>query len=208
MLFNQLPAATKRRPSFVLQCELLEDRSLPSVTQLSSRLITPPAGHQETTSTGKIRIVTYNIEDDINGATTPLPGLYQVLEGIGEEQVQGNDQPLDILALQETTSNTTTVAPIVSALNAFYNGAAVYAQSSYQATQSGSNADGNGPNAVIYNTTTLSLLASVGVGTPKGSSNGEYRQVVLRVPAGGGNWFHRYLLRLCVSLQVRHRHHG
>ena len=43
-----------------------------------------------------IRVVTYNIEDDINGVTTPLPGLISpsgggtvqqggVLEGIGEE---------------------------------------------------------------------------------------------------------------------------
>src|ERR1035437_9597534 len=67
--------------------------------------------------TRTIRVVTYNIEDDISGATTPLPGLIApssggsvtnggVLEGIGEE-ILGSDpaQPLDILALQETTSN-------------------------------------------------------------------------------------------------------
>jgi endonuclease/exonuclease/phosphatase family metal-dependent hydrolase len=125
-----------------------------------------------------IRVATYNIEDDINGATTPRSGLYQVLEGIGEEQLRGHAQPLDILLLQETTSNSTTVAPIVSNLNSYYNGQAVYAQSPYQATQDGSNADGNGPNALVYNTTTLDLLASVGVGTPEGSGNGEYRQVV------------------------------
>ena len=101
-----------------------------------------------------------------------------MLEGIGEEEVQGNVQPVDIVALQETTSNTTTVAPVVTNLNTYYNGAAVYAQSPYQGTQNGSNADGNGPNALVYNTSTLNLLASVGVGTPEGSSNGEYRQVV------------------------------
>ncbi len=70
------------------------------------------------------------------------------------------------------------MAPIVTNLNSYYNGLAVYAQSPYQATQSGSNSDGNGPSALVYNTTTLNLLASVGVGTPKGSTNGEYRQVV------------------------------
>jgi hypothetical protein len=45
-----------------------------------------------------------------------------VLEGIGEE-IPGGDpaQPLDILALQETTGNTMTVAPIVNGLNTFYN---------------------------------------------------------------------------------------
>jgi endonuclease/exonuclease/phosphatase family metal-dependent hydrolase len=125
-----------------------------------------------------IRIVTYNIEADINGVTTPRPGLYQVLEGIGEEQVQGHVQPLDILLLQETTSNTTTVDPIVSNLNSFYGSLATYARSPYQATQNGSNSSGNGPNALVYNTLTLNLLASVGVGTPQGSTNGEYRQVV------------------------------
>ncbi len=131
-----------------------------------------------TGSSSVLRIVAYNMEADINGDTTPLPGFYQVLEGIGEEQVQGNARPIDILGLEETTSNSTTVAPIVTNLNSYYNGAAVYAQSSYQGTQDGSNSDGNGPNAMVYNTSTLNLLASVGVGTPEGSTNGEYRQVV------------------------------
>ncbi len=124
------------------------------------------------------RIATYNIEDDIGGYSTPRPGLYAVLEGVGEENLQGDAQPLDILNLEETTSNSTTVAPIVNALNSYYSGLAVYAQSSYQATQSGSDTNGNGPNALIYNTLTLRLLASVGVGTPEGATNGEYRQVV------------------------------
>ena len=86
---------------------------------------------------------------------------------------------MDIFGLEETTSNSTTVAPIVSNLNSYYSGAAVYAQSPYQATEAGGDlADGNGPNALVYNTSTLKLLASVGVGTPEGSTNGEYRQVV------------------------------
>jgi hypothetical protein len=124
-----------------------------------------------------LRIVAYNIEDDINGNTTPLPGLYQVLEGIGEEKVQGNVRPIDILGLEETTNNAD-VQPIVTNLNSYYNGAAVYAESSYQATQDGSNTDGNGPNALVYNTSTLNLLASVGVVTPEGATNGVFRQPV------------------------------
>ncbi len=148
-----------------------------------------------------LRIVTYNIEDDINGATTPLPGLINpsgggsttnggVLEGIGEE-ILGADpaQPLDILALQETTSNPTTIAPIVAGLNAFYSvynplASNMYAMSAYQATESGGDtADGNGPNALVYNTKTVQLLASVPVdpagGTGAlGSSGGEYREVM------------------------------
>ncbi len=110
------------------------------------------------------------------------PGNVQaggVLEGIGEE-ILGSDpaQPLDVLALQETTSNPITVAPIVNGLNSFYNAPGMYAMSTYQGTQNGSNGDGNGPNAMVYNTTTVQLLASAGVGTPEGSTNGEYRQVV------------------------------
>jgi hypothetical protein len=105
-----------------------------------------------------------------------------VLEGIGEE-ILGSDpaQPLDLLALQETTGNTITVAPIVNGLNSFYNAPGMYAMSSSQATESGGDvADGNGPNALVYNTKTLQLLASVPVdptgGTSKlGSSGGEYR---------------------------------
>jgi hypothetical protein len=128
-------------------------------------------------STSTLRIVAYNIEDDINGNTTPLPGLYQVLEGIGEENVQGNVRPIDILGLEETTSNAD-VEPIVTNLNSYYNGAAVYAESSYQATQDGGSTDGNGPNAMVYNTSTLKLLASVGIVTPEGETNGVYRQPV------------------------------
>jgi endonuclease/exonuclease/phosphatase family metal-dependent hydrolase len=128
-------------------------------------------------STTTLRIVAYNIEDDIDGNTTPLPGLYQVLEGIGEEKVQGNVRPIDILGLEETTSNAD-VEPIVTNLNSYYNGAAVYAESPYQGTQDGGNTDGNGPNALVYNTSTLNLLASVGIVTPEGSTNGVYRQPV------------------------------
>ena len=108
-----------------------------------------------------------------------------VLEGIGEE-ILGSDpaQPLDVLALQETTSNPVTVAPIVNALNSFYNTPGMYAMSSYQATESsGYVAGGNGPNALVYNTKTLQLLASVPVDPPGGinnlgSNSGEYREVM------------------------------
>jgi len=142
-----------------------------------------------------IRVVTYNIEDDISGATTPLPGLIApsggtvqqggVLEGIGEEILGGDPaQPLDILALEETTSNSSTVAPIVTGMNSFYNAPGMYAMSTHQATESGGvNDDGNGPNAIVYNTRTLQLLASVPVDPPGGTGNlgstsGEYREVM------------------------------
>ena len=134
-----------------------------------------------------IRIATWNIEADISGVTTPRTGVYTALEGIGEDNFDGSSVPLDVLALQETTSNSTTVQPIVNALNSFYSqsalvsnyGTNVYAQSPVQGGQNGSNSSGNGPNALVYNSSVLTLLSSIGVGTPGGSGNGEYRQVML-----------------------------
>jgi hypothetical protein len=143
-----------------------------------------------------LRIVTYNIEADTDGYTAARPGLIipsgggtvqqgGVLEGIGEEIV-GNDpaQPLDILALEETTTNPITVVPIVSGLNSFYGVAGMYSNSTYQATESNGNpSTGNGPNAMVYNTKTVQLLASVPVDPPGGignlgSASGEYREVM------------------------------
>jgi hypothetical protein len=181
--------------------------------------------------TRTLRIVTYNIEADI-GVTNiqptftnivqssaegpPLPGLIApptdannfaaggVLEGIGEELVNGHAQPPDILALQETTSNTKTIAPIVSALNLFYGVAGMYSNSSYQATQSGGSGGGNGPNALVFNTRTVQLLASApvdpsGGASRLGSASGEYREVMryqfapAGVAANGSNTFYLYV---------------
>jgi len=147
--------------------------------------------------TRTVRIVTYNIEADIDGVTTPLPGLITpwtnannvaaggVLEGIGEEMAGGNAaRPLDILALEETTSNPTTVSPICNGMNSFYKSPGMYTNSPYQATEEGGAVDdGNGPNALVYNTRTLQLLASqpvdpIGGAANLGSQYGEYREVV------------------------------
>jgi len=147
--------------------------------------------------TRTLRIVNYNIEADVSAWLGPLPGLIAppgntnsytsggVLEGIGEENI-GADlaQPVDILGLEETTSSNATIVPIVNGLNLFYGVSGMYAMSPYQATESGdSPTSGNGPNALVYNTKTVQLLASVPVdppgGTSKlGSSSGEYREVM------------------------------
>jgi hypothetical protein len=127
----------------------------------------------------------------------PLPGLIApptnsaavqsggVVEGIGEEIV-GNDpaQAVDILALEETTGNPMTVTPIVSGLNSFYGVAGMYSNSSYQATEEfGDPTVGDGPNAIVFNTRMVQLLASVPVDPPGGTGNlgspyGEYREVM------------------------------
>lgn len=179
--------------------------------------------------TRTLRIVEYNIQDDTDGNVTPTCGLIVpydgsggtfgtncggsainggVLEGIGEEIINGDPaQPIDILALEETTSNPTTVQPIVNALNSFYSVynylypvPAGYAMSPYQATEEGNSpSDGNGPNALVYNTNTLQLLASVGIATPTGSGNGMYRQCVryefapAGVTPGTNNEFYIYV---------------
>src|SRR3989454_12811942 len=132
--------------------------------------------------TRTIRAVTYNIQADVTGST-PKPGLIApssggsvtnggVLEGIGEE-ILGSDpaQPIDILALQETTSNTTTVQPIVDGLNVFYssrNIPAGYAMSPYQATQSGGNTGGEGSHALGFKNHNMSPVASIRGGAPGG----------------------------------------
>ena len=156
--------------------------------------------------TRTLRVVTYNIQADVTNVIFPLPSLVGpplpgliappnnpsgvtnggVLEGIGEELLNGNAQPLDILALEETTTNPITVVPIVSGLNSFYGVAGMYSNSTYQATQFGgsaNNGNGNGPNAMVYNAKTLQLLASVPVDPPGGignlgSASGEYREVM------------------------------
>ena len=130
-----------------------------------------------------VRVANYNTEADVNGVTAPRTGLSTVLEAMGEANTSAGNvataHPLDIIGLEETTSNAATVAPIVTSLNSFYGAANVYAQSTYQGTESGNDpTTGNGPNAIIYNTSTMSLLSSTGIGMPTGATNGEYRQVV------------------------------
>jgi len=124
-------------------------------------------------STVNLRIATYNIEADIDNDTGPLPGLLPVLEGIGEETI-GSDaaQPVDILALEETTSKTDTIDPIITDLNNFYGSADVYATtpSNFELSTSGGVVDdGNGPNDIIYNSSVLNLISYTGVGSPGGS---------------------------------------
>jgi endonuclease/exonuclease/phosphatase family metal-dependent hydrolase len=131
-------------------------------------------------ATQDIRVVSYNTQGDVSSPTPSgvIPYLATVLEGIGQQKYVGDNLQLlpDVIGLQETTSNSVSVAPLVNALNTYYN-ASIYNYSSYQATQSGGNTSGNGPNALIYNQQVLSVVASVGVGNPAGSGNGEYRQV-------------------------------
>lgn len=152
-------------------------------------------------ATQTLRVATYNIDADINGLTMANFGTEEAIEGIGQQNYQGIERPVDILALQETTSNAITVDPIVADLNVFYGGTPMYAQSPVQGLSNGNFvASGNGPNAIIYNTQTVQLVDSVGVGTPLGSANGEYRQVMRYQfqPVGGtaANTFYVYVTHM------------
>jgi hypothetical protein len=187
-------------------------------SQTVTLTVNPPATTTTPVTAGGTRILciaAYNVEADISvsnaqptftnfvstaAAGPPLPGLIApptnaaavqlggVVEGIGEEVVNGNAQPLDILTLEETTSNPLTVTPIVNGLNTFYGVAGMYSNSSYQATESsGDPSTGNGPNAIVFNTRTVQLLASMPIDPPGGTSqlggvssgnSGEYREVM------------------------------
>ena len=132
---------------------------------------------RELLATAPLRIVTYNVEADVNGNTAPNAGLTSVLQAIGAYKINGNARAIDVLALQETTSNAVTVKPIVDALNGIY-GAGTYAMSALQLGESNNSpGTGNGPSALIYNVKTVSLLESYGVPGALGATTGVYRQV-------------------------------
>src|SRR5580700_8984050 len=111
--------------------------------------------------TQDIRIVTFNTQADVSKPTPAgaLPYLATVLEGIGQEKYVGDNilQLPDIIALQETTNNSTTVVPLASDLNTYY-GSNIFATSTYQATTSDGDTDGGGPNGLIYNQNTMNLI--------------------------------------------------
>ena len=165
---------------------------LPCVLALLTMIAFAPSASAQTRI---VRVVTYNLGSDVGSITGPQPGLIApwndtnnftaggVLQGIGEELLNGNAQPIDVLALQETKSNAQTVTPIVDGLNIFYGVPGMYSNSTYQATSSGSTLTGNGPNALVYNTRTLRLLASLPVDPPGGTgslgpSSGMSREVM------------------------------
>jgi endonuclease/exonuclease/phosphatase family metal-dependent hydrolase len=165
-----------------------------TVTALSALFLGLSSSHASA-GAGRLRIVDWNIEADIGGVTTPRTGFNTVLQGMGNELISGSAQPIDILALEETTSNSTTVQPILNMLNGDYAGAN-YMMSAYQASVSGNNpTNGNGPNAVVYNANAVKLVSSTGVGAPLGAPNGEYRQVVRYEfqPIGGATSFYLYV---------------
>ena len=113
-----------------------------------------------------LRIVTYNIKAD-TGSSTSGPGLTTVLQAIGSEHLNGNAQPIDVLALQELYSTpSTTLGYIVGQLNGIY-GAGTYAYDTTSDPTTGGS--GGGPSGLIYNTKTVRDVAAVAIGTDSDS---------------------------------------
>src|SRR4051812_21834835 len=132
-----------------------------------------------TASAQILRVVSYNIDADTGGADGALggvyagPGLATVLQAIGNEHLNGNAQPIDVLSLQELnySRTTTTLSFITSQLNSIY-GAGTYA---YDTTLDPTTGDftGNGPSGLVYNTHTVQVLtgtlAPKAIGSPSDS---------------------------------------
>jgi hypothetical protein len=149
-----------------------------------------------------LRIVSWNTANDVSstGGDTHPPAVggpaQSVLQAIGALNVTANApaRPLDILALQESAIFTGSgVNPTAQAYANILN--AIYPSASYVATIGGTtdgSATGNGPNTLVYNSKTVTLLSQMGVGTA--SSSGAPRQPVRYQfqPVGSSSIFYLY----------------
>ena len=107
-------------------------------------------------TTDSLRIVTYNVAAS-QGSGQPRSGLDTILAAISSETFAGRTDRIDVLALQEVQSQTTTTAAVVSLLNGLYGGG-TYARGSL-------NGSGLYTVGVVYDTTALSLVEEVAVTT-------------------------------------------
>lgn len=103
-------------------------------------------------SQAQLRVVSWNT------AGGPREGLGDILEAIGNEDVNGIAKPIDILSLQEQSSVATTTQLIVDELNTIY-GPGTYARSVTDGATSGAGRPG-----LIYNTTTVELVSESAFG--------------------------------------------
>ncbi len=121
------------------------------------------------TTQAQLRVVTYNTR------TNPsLSDVAVVLEAIGEENVGGIAKPIDVLLLQEQSSPTGTTQDILDELNTIY-GSGTYALSPLVGTATSASFPLR--QGAIYNTNTVELISSLGLGSP--SAIGIPRQPLL-----------------------------
>jgi endonuclease/exonuclease/phosphatase family metal-dependent hydrolase len=137
MIFAPRRAARRRGPAAFLRIEQLEARALPATVSL--------------------RIADYNIA---SSTVAPRNGLDTILQAIGDEATYAPARPIDVLALQEVGSQSSTTQAVVNLLNAIY-GANTYARG----TLNGSTA-GSGTQGLVYRTSTVQLVSEFLVPIP------------------------------------------
>ena len=120
----------------------------------------------------QLRVVTWNT------AGGPRDGLGDILEAIGNEEVNGIAKPIDILVLQEQSSTSTTTQLIVDELNAIY-GDGSYARGFVDGGTSGA-----GRSGIIYNTWTVWQLEEVAFGEVSTSAQARQTLRYSVVPRG------------------------
>ncbi|MGA2062796.1 MAG: endonuclease/exonuclease/phosphatase family protein, partial [Thermoguttaceae bacterium] len=146
-----------------------------------------------TVSAQTLRIATYNIKAD-TGSPDSGTGLSTVLEAIGAEHLDGNTQPVDVLALQELYSTpSTTLSYIVNQLNSYYNSPGMYAYDTVVDPTTGGT--GGGPSGLIYNTHTVQDVAATVIGTASssGAARAPMRYTLQPVGTGTGAQFYLYV---------------
>lgn len=144
-------------------------------------------------ATGAIRVVTYNVQCSGLGVVPPNPGFDTLMQAIGNHQLAGNAQPIDVLALQELDGvafiaggNSATLPYIVDQMNALYGPGIYVADKTKNPTTGGT---GGGPNGIVYNSHTLTLLEAkiIGVasssGAPRAPMRYKFRPVGWGAPA-------------------------
>ncbi len=145
-----------------------------------------------------IRVATYNIDCSDQGIVTPNAGFSTILQAIGNHQLAGHAQPIDILDMQEL-GNTTgpgqtspTLPVVVNELNAIY-GAGTYAYDATSDPTDGDTLTGNGPSGIVYNTHTISVLSATPIGTASGSGAARDPMRYFLQPVGGSSSTDFYL---------------
>src|SRR5262245_17456063 len=142
-----------------LRCEPLEAREVPSAD---------------------LRIATYNIGNGIRS------GLDTVLHAFGDQVVNGDARPIDVLALQETDQGLSYVQQVAGLLNGIY-GAGSYDLS----TTVG---QGDTTQGLVYRTSTVQLVSAMAFGTvsPSGIARQPIRYQLRPVGFGTSNDIYLY----------------
>ncbi|HJZ90596.1 MAG TPA: endonuclease/exonuclease/phosphatase family protein [Gemmataceae bacterium] len=109
-----------------------------------------------------LRIATYNIGNGVRS------GLDTVLHAIGDQVVNGDARPVDVLALQETDQGLSDVQQVTGLLNGIY-GAGAY-------TWSTTVGQGDTTQGLVYRTSTVQLISAMAFGTV--STSGMPRQPI------------------------------